>query len=368
MRIPFVKVASYTLILFALVFLALLFLAPHADRGHEINFYALRNFSQDPLIKKDLAKHHQVINRIIAQSYFVRADGSLGGEIGTNDQALAKRYGLKFMLMITNTDYDSTKITAFLNDKAAQQKMIRELLSVCDQHKPEGVQIDFEHMPADERAHFNEFYRQVAQTLHQHHYKVSVAIIPVAYPNTKAPFQSLRQRGWSSVFDPAFLEKYSDFVTVMAYDQHVENSPPGPIASIPWNQAILKQLAPLIPKNKLSFGIPVYSGVWRAHAIPFCKKGSSIILTMQTQLSYRRAKQLVVEHKPTIFWDDQGKVNFTLYPVDGLYQYLFFENKRSFRYKVQLVKMNRLRGISIFGLGQEDPQIWSLLKRSTWED
>jgi len=47
---------------------------------------------------------------------------------------------------------------------------------------------------------------------------------------------------------------------------------------------------------------------------------------------------------------------------DGLFEYLFLSDVRSFKAKLELVKRYNLRGFSAFVLGFEDPQIWKLIK------
>ena len=45
----------------------------------------------------------------------------------------------------------------------------------------------------------------------------------------------------------------------------------------------------------------------------------------------------------------------------GTFEWIFYEDARSFRAKLDLVGKHRLRGFSVWVLGEEDPAIWSQL-------
>ena len=215
-------------------------------------FYTLRNYSKDPATLKDIEQHHQKIDVIIAQAYYVLKNGRVKGRIGQGDQSLAEKYHLKFMPMVTNEDYDAKAVSAFLGDQKAQQRTITTLLNYCKKYKVYGLQIDFEHITETKKNQFNRFYGQLSTALHRTGLALSVAVIPNPYPSSRSAYQQSRRRTWSGVFDLKYLAQKSDFVSVMAYDQHVNTTTPGPIAGIPWDKKVLDSVLTFIPKNKLS--------------------------------------------------------------------------------------------------------------------
>jgi spore germination protein len=60
-------------------------------------------------------------------------------------------------------------------------------------------------------------------------------------------------------------------------------------------------------------------------------------------------------------WHERDKVNYTIFERDYLYEYIFFENARSFEARLGLVKKYGLRGISCWRLGQEDAAVFKTL-------
>jgi spore germination protein YaaH len=55
-------------------------------------------------------------------------------------------------------------------------------------------------------------------------------------------------------------------------------------------------------------------------------------------------------------------VPYTFFENGGLFEYIFFEDARSFRAKVDLIKKYKLRGFSAWVLGNEDPKVWEVLE------
>lgn len=62
-----------------------------------------------------------------------------------------------------------------------------------------------------------------------------------------------------------------------------------------------------------------------------------------------------------LVWDDHSKTAHAIYDHNGLYEYLFLEDARSFQAKVDLAKQYHLLGISVWQIGFEDPKIWNSL-------
>jgi spore germination protein YaaH len=48
--------------------------------------------------------------------------------------------------------------------------------------------------------------------------------------------------------------------------------------------------------------------------------------------------------------------------VGGLNEWLFLEDARSFKAKLELAKEKKVRGFSVWVLGPEDPAIWDVLR------
>ena len=80
-------------------------------------------------------------------------------------------------------------------------------------------------------------------------------------------------------------------------------------------------------------------------------------------LDYKEAISLVERFSAKITWLEDQKVPFTFFDNGGLLEYIFFENAQSFQHKLELVKKYKLRGFSVWVIGEEDPEIWEVLDK-----
>jgi spore germination protein YaaH len=60
----------------------------------------------------------------------------------------------------------------------------------------------------------------------------------------------------------------------------------------------------------------------------------------------------------TLTWDAEQGTTWGHFAVGGTWEWVFLEDVRAFRAKLDLRGERRLRGISAWVLGQEDPRIW----------
>lgn len=319
-------------------------------------FYAMRSLDQKAT--ENISKNANKINIIIAQSYHVDGKGVVTGDFNPDLITLGEQKGIKLMAMITNSRFDSKVAHQFLSDKDAQQKALKSLLELCQKTKIYGVQFDFEMIALADRDALTHFYQQSAEVFHKHGFIVSFAIAPVLMTKDfPSEYYKRLYEVWQGAYDLNKLGSVADFVTVMTYDQHGEGTTPGPIASIIWDEQVLKFILKYIPANKVSLGIPTYSGFWYLSKNNVTRK----ISIRYEPFGHEKLNYILEKYHPVVVWSDADKVNYAFYQQNWMNKFVFIENAKSFKAKVALAKKYHLRGISVFRLGLEDPGIWSLL-------
>jgi spore germination protein YaaH len=158
---------------------------------------------------------------------------------------------------------------------------------------------------------------------------------------------------WLAAYDLRDLAKHADFLSVMTYDQHTERTPPGPIAALPWVRQALDACLRLVPAEKLSLGIPLYGRRWFAGAT--AGEGDVATATLKSPEAVLLAEQM---HTLTQ-WDREDRAPWFSFYRDGLREYVFYNDARSFRERYDLAREQRLHGFSAWVLGAEDPAIWT---------
>jgi spore germination protein YaaH len=308
----------------------------------------------------DLKNHASQIDILSSQAYHIDEKGVVYGSQNPQMLQIAKSSHIKIMPLVGNKNFDSKLVHVFLHDPAAQERALQTLLQLCKQNHFEGLQIDFEGMSFLDRDAFTNFYQNVAKLLHQNGFLVSIAIVPALTDDVPATdYLKGRYKSWSGVYDYKALAKSSDFVTLMAYDQHGGITTPGPMAGITWVESIVKYALNYMPPEKISLGIPWHSGHWSTG-----KESSTTPLhAVAIDLAYTDMIRLLRDNNVTLRWDDEDKVHYAMYRNHFLYEYIFAEDSASFGAKLDLVKKYKLRGISNWCLGEEDPKIWDLLNK-----
>ncbi len=353
------KASQYLLFLFCfLAFKAMAF---------ENLAYTWRGFPDEAvagkLAIKDLRAHASQIDIYSSEAYHINEKGLVYGALNSEMLQIARDSQIKVMPLVGNKDFDHKLTHIFLHDEAAQDRAIHSLLELCKQNHFYGLQIDFEGLSYLDRDAFTKFYEKTAETLHKNGFKISIAIIPdlSANPPNTAYLKS-RYEGWSGGYDYKAIGKISDFVTLMTYDQHGGITPPGPMSGFIWDENILQYALKYIPADKLSLGIPLHSAHW------YTGRGGSTknhIHAVSVDLDYAVIARKLKEEHIALRWENEDKVHYAMYRNHFLYEYLFLEDAASYAAKLDLVKKYKLRGLSNWCLGEEDPAIWKLLPTRT---
>jgi cellulose synthase/poly-beta-1,6-N-acetylglucosamine synthase-like glycosyltransferase/spore germination protein YaaH/peptidoglycan/xylan/chitin deacetylase (PgdA/CDA1 family) len=244
-------------------------------------------------------------------------------------------------------EFDPQRVHIFLNDPALQQKVILDLQHWCLSNHFQGINVDFESLDPGDYPLLIPFLQRMRAAFAPRHLLVSVDL--EAKSDRNAPKGTLDWHAVSSI---------CDFVVVMAYDEHSEMSPPGPIASISWYRDVVARAARSIPREKLVIGMANYAYDWmegREWAEPLTYQAALI-----TAHDYRQGEKPedIVDFdsetlNPTFRYQDDDQKWHEVWMLDGVTaanQWLIAQN-----YSV--------RGMAIWVLGSSDPSIWTFINR-----
>ncbi|MFN2431234.1 MAG: glycosyl hydrolase family 18 protein [Gemmatimonadota bacterium] len=292
--------------------------------------------------------------------YSVDENGVVWGEVDPRVIALAAEHGLPVMPLIVNPGFDQQLLHDLLEDEAARGRAVASLVELCRRHGYAGFQFDFENLHLRDRDAFTRFYREAADALHGAGYRISVAVVH-RYEDFPGPtrYHAWLFENWRAGYDLAALGEIGDFVSVMTYSQHTRRTPPGPMAGLPWVRRVVEYFLEHVPADKLSLGIPLYGQRWYTsqEEAPDPERARSY----SEPVTHARAMALVERHDAALLWSDEQQVPYAFYDQAGVFEWLFLEDARSFRAKLELARAHGLRGFSAWVLGREDPQIWDAL-------
>jgi spore germination protein YaaH len=230
------------------------------------------------------------------------------------------------------------------------------MIKVCKKFHYAGIQIDFEHILFSDKNAFTHFYQKVSTALHKNGFLCSVAILPRTtdkIPTSNAGKYCLEY--WNGAYDYAALGKASNFVTLMAYDQHSNGTTPGSACEPNWAKRIIVYALKYIAPSKISLGIPVHSSYW------FTDFGTNSKHVAEADLTYPQMRYVAKKFHAQFVWDKKRDVPYAIFTSHHLNNYIFPQNEATFKILFRLAKKYHLRGVSLWCLGYEDPNIWKVI-------
>lgn len=307
--------------------------------------------------------HASQISIIVPAAYHVDKYGTVYGGVDPRVLQIAASNHVEVMPIVASFDQDG--IHAFLSDPKARARAIDIMLYDAQHYHYYGWQFDLENIHVADGEAYTDFYREAAKALHARGFRISMAVIKAEQPvpaQDDSGFSKFLYENWKGAFDFKKLAAIGDFMSFMSYDQNTALTPPGPVAGVPWMQRMADYLMRLgIDPHKVSFGIPTYSDHW--YAAWSDKKGPH---STRDEITWREAQDLLDRHQVTPQWMQSMGVDYAYWPgPNGVFEWLFIENARSFSEKLKLVRQYHFRGFSAWVLGFEDPKIWDVLKQQT---
>jgi spore germination protein YaaH len=247
-----------------------------------------------------------------------------------------------------NPGFRPDPILEVLDSPERQARAIAALLSRARAEGWAGVQFDFEHIPAAARDRYTNFVRTAGAAFRGAGLSLSVAVV-AQHSQEPGAYAPGFWEEWAGVFDYAALADAADFLSLMTYDQHTRLTGPGPVAGLPWVEAVLAHALAQVAPAKLSLGIPLYYRAWRSRGGP----GYG---------GFRETQALRELLGVPARWDPVQRSPFFVAAGDAMVTTVWYEDARSLAERLALVRRHGLRGFSAWVLGQEDPAAWTLLQ------
>ena len=236
-----------------------------------------------------------------------------------------------------NEKFDANLLTRSISDEPHRQLLINSLTTFVQQNRFAGVCVDFEEVPTDAQSNLLTFVRE----LHERFAAAGLLVIQ------SVPFADA---DWNY----AAYGAATDYLLLMAYDQHWSRSNAGPIAAQDWfEQNLINRMQQLNPAKTI-IGLGNYGYDW-ANGSQEAKE-----LTFQEALVTARES----ETKPSFDsdsrtlrfeYDDENDTNHTVWFLDAVTAFNQMRAASGFK----------PAGFAIWRLGSEDPSIWSLLGSSS---
>lgn len=254
--------------------------------------------------------------------------------------AAAKAAGTAPILTLTpfgaDGQFSNYLITTVINNPAAVDVLLANLVQVISEKGFEGVDIDFEFILADDRIPFVNFVRRVRESVNALGYPVSVALAPKVSDDQPGLLYEGKDYG--------LLGEAADYVLLMTYEWGYKYGPPMAVAPLNQVRRVVEYALTRIPSEKIHLGIPNYGYDW---PLPFLQG-----ITAARTIGNIEAVQLAITYGVPIEFDTPSASPFFYYQSDDISHVVWFEDVRSMESKFSLVEEYHLRGIGIWQIMQ----------------
>jgi spore germination protein YaaH len=294
----------------------------------------------DPASMVSLRLHLSHLTHLVPEWLILsNAKGDLDDQSDPTVIAIAGQAHLPILALVTNyrDGWQAGDVRKILHDADARGDLVDNIFNNLTEHRFAGVNIDFEELTPPDRAPFVAFMRQLRMKLEPAHLLLTESV-PIEDP----------------AYDLKELAPINDYIVPMVYDEHYQSGEPGPIASQAWFQKQIDLLGQTAPPEKIVIGLGNYGYDWTIGST-----GSSE--TVFGEIMSRAASN----HSP-VEWDSGTGNPVHRYQADGQRHEVWFLDALTALNQVRGVANGGFRGVALWRLGAEDPDLWNLLQSNAW--
>jgi spore germination protein YaaH len=282
---------------------------------------------------------------VVSPTWFRLTDSEGNFSSIANASYVSKAHELGMDVWALITDVDSNDLygvnidfVELLSSSANRKKLIDGLMEKVDTYGLDGINIDFEKVKSDSGTHFVQFIRELSIETRKRGVVLSVDnYVPSEY----TAHYNRKEQGI-----------YADYIIIMGYDEHyVGGGEAGSNSSISFVENGIIDTKELVPADKIINAIPFYTRVWES---------GSDGLKAQT-LSMASQADWINKTGVTPTWSDEYCQNYAEYQSNGSTYQCWLEDTESIAVKLNVMKVQGIKGVASWKLGLEDSAVWDVI-------
>ncbi|AIQ49362.1 glycosyl hydrolase [Paenibacillus sp. FSL R7-0273] len=286
---------------------------------------------------------------VVSPTWFsiVDVDGNVRSKADSAYVEWAHSQGMEVWGLLSNS-FDADLTTEALSSYEKRMTTIVQMLEYADLYDLDGINIDFENVYTKDGGNVTQFMRELKPMAQAKNLITSIDVTPKS-----------NSEMWSLFLDRRALSSATDFLIVMAYDEHWASSPTaGSVASLPWVESSISRIIEEddVPAEKLILGVPLYTRIWTETTENGEKKVSSKAVGMKT------VQELLADKKLTPSFDSKAGQNYVEYKEDGALHKIWIEDKVSLKSRVELAKSFGLGGVASWTRSFGTLEAWQTLQ------
>jgi hypothetical protein len=269
----------------------------------------------------------------------------------------AHSHGVRMDLVVTL--FSESALQSVLSSPSKRAVFASNLTELAVQGQADGINLDFEGMPASVKEDLVSFVLELSASLWE--------VLPDAEISLATPAVD-----WSGAYDYDLLAASTDFLFIMCYGYHWSGGSPGPNAPInsdgPWSH---KSISWTIDDyiewgggesvlDKIVIGLPSYGHNWPTTSSNIPGTATS----KASAKSYRNLKNNIGFENFTV--EPESGEKYYFYEVGAQWHQIFADDGETTATKVAWVLERGVRGYGFWALGYDanDPDYWEPLRAS----
>ena len=277
---------------------------------------------------------------VISPTWFSLTDNNGNYKSLASKDYVAKAHakGLQVWALIDNFSAD-VQTETLLASTSTRRKLIDSLIADVGKYDLDGLNLDFESLKKEAGVHYIEFIRELSIPCRQKGIILSVDnYVPAGYNS----FYDLKEQGI-----------VADYVIMMGYDEHFAGGEAGSVSSINYVKNGIAGMLENVPREKLIGGVPFYTRLWT-------EVGDGTITSKAMGIA--EEKRWVDNNQVELTWQaDTAQYYGEVQTSDGA-QFLWMEEERSLKEKMNVIRQNDLAGVACWKLGFEDSAAWDSIQ------
>lgn len=280
-----------------------------------------------------LKQHASKINMVLPEWLFVQDTmGNIATDIDTSALEVMRKNHMAIVPMLSNyynNAWNGNNVHRVITSPEARKRLINNLVTILDKYRFNGVNIDFEELKETTDEYMIAFQKELYEKLSPKGYLVTQDIA-----------------AFNEDYNVAELEKYNDFLFLMAYDLHNASSDAGPVAPQYWVEAALDELCKKVPSDKVILCIAAFGYDWEAGY-----EGVDV--------TYQEAISTALESEGKVKYDNNTyNLSYDYSDENDKVHQVYFADAATAFNAMRAAADFETSGVAIWFLGSEDQRLW----------
>jgi spore germination protein len=247
-----------------------------------------------------------------------------------------------------NGRFNSDLLSEVLNNENAFNNLIKTIINNMKDKKYNILNIDFEYIYPKDKNKYIEFLNNLKKELEKYNYLLFVSVTP--------KYSGEQQGILYEAHDYHEIGKIANRVVIMTYEWGYTGGPAMAVAPLDKIKRVLNYAISEINSNKILMGIPTYGYDW---TLPFAPGTSA------RSIGNPEAVNIARKYKQSIKYDEIAQTPYFNYYDELTNKHeVWFEDARSIKAKLDLVKEYKLAGVSYWTINRRFPQNYLIIKNN----